>query len=64
MKDLIDEKGHEVIPRHYAFLAVNEAERLQRRDQLSKSNIYPIWYPSTDDHNECIEALLHKLMES
>ena len=59
---IVDRKGHENVPRHYAFLRLNEGEdRLARRDQLATANIYPIWY--TEDHDESIEALLEKLTE-
>ncbi|EKO3415612.1 SIR2 family protein [Vibrio fluvialis] len=59
---IVARKGYEHVPRHYAFLKLNEGEdRLARRDQLAAANIYPIWY--TDDHDESIEALLEKLTE-
>ena len=59
---IVARRGHEHVPRHYAFLKLNEGEdRLARRDQLAAANIYPIWY--TDDHDESIEALLEKLTE-
>ena len=59
---IVARRGHEHVPRHYAFLKLNEGEdRLVRRDQLVAANIYPIWY--TDDHDESIEALLEKLTE-
>lgn len=59
---IVARKGHEHVPRHYAFLKLNEDEdRLARRDQLAAANIYPIWY--TDDHDDSIEALLEKLTE-
>lgn len=59
---IVEKKGHENVPRHYAFLKLNEDDdRLARRDQLAAANIYPIWY--TEDHDESIEALLEKLAE-
>jgi hypothetical protein len=59
---IVERKGHENVPRHYAFLKLSEGDdRLARRDQLAAANIYPIWY--TDDHDESIEALLEKLAE-
>ncbi|EGQ9279504.1 SIR2 family protein [Vibrio vulnificus] len=62
LASIVARKGHEHVPRHYAFLKLNEGEdRLARRDQLAAANIYPIWY--TDDHDESIEALLEKLTE-
>lgn len=62
LAEIMQEKGIENLPRHYAFLKINDGDdRLARRDQLSAANIYPIWY--TEDHDECIEALLEKLAE-
>lgn len=62
LAEIMQEKGIENLPRHYAFLKINdEDDRLARRDQLAAANIYPIWY--TEDHDECIEALLEKLAE-
>jgi hypothetical protein len=62
MKKIVKKHGIEKIPRHYAFLRLNdENERLDRRDFLAEANIHPIWYK--DDHDECIEALLEKLLE-
>ena len=57
-------KGHNVATRHYAFLNIGEDEdRLARRDDLAKANIFPIWYPADEDHDECIESLFQKLIE-
>jgi len=54
-------QGGSTVP-HYAFIGLNnEAERLDRRDELAKANIHPIWYDANDDHDECIESLLLKL---
>lgn len=65
MKEYVASKGHDAITRHYAFVALKEDEdRLARRDALAAANIFPIWYSDDDDHDECIEALLHKLAES
>ncbi|WP_127508780.1 SIR2 family protein [Paenibacillus humicus] len=62
LTNIVQRKGSENVPRHYAFLQLqDEEERLARRDVLNAANIYPIWY--TDDHNKCIEALLEKLAE-
>lgn len=62
LTNIVQRKGSENVPRHYAFLQLqDEEERLARRDLLNAANIYPIWY--TDDHNKCIEALLEKLAE-
>ncbi|MER0363820.1 SIR2 family protein [Vibrio vulnificus] len=62
LRRIIDKKGPENVPRHYAFLKLNEGEdRIARKNQLGEANIFPIWY--TDDHDESIEALLEKLTE-
>ncbi|GGC62110.1 SIR2 family protein [Marinobacter halophilus] len=59
---IADRKGVENVPRHYAFLKLNDKEdRLARRDELAKANIYPIWY--TDNHDESLEALLEALAQ-
>lgn len=59
---IVERKGHENVPRHYAFIKLYEGEdRLTRRNELAAANIFPIWYE--DDHDECIEALLEKLAE-
>jgi len=64
LTQLVEEKGHDVATRHYAFLSIGEDEdRLARRDDLVKANIFPIWYPTDEDHDECIEALFSKLIE-
>ncbi|MBW4934464.1 SIR2 family protein [Marinobacter sp. F4206] len=56
------QKGVENIPRHYAFLKLRDDEdRLARRDELARANVYPIWY--TDDHDESLEALLEALAQ-
>ncbi len=60
----LEEKGHNFATRHYAFLNIGDGEdRLARRDDLVKANIFPIWYPAEEGHDECIEALLQKLVE-
>lgn len=60
----VNDKGHENMPRHYAFLkapstqeAMNEKSRM-----LANANIFPIWY-SGGDHDQAVEALLQKLDE-
>jgi len=64
LTQLVEEKGHDVATRHYALLSIGEDEdRLARRDDLAKANIFPIWYPADEDHDECIEALFQKLIE-
>jgi len=61
---LVEEKGYEVATRHYALLSISEDEdRLERKNDLAKANIFPIWYPADEDHDECIEALFQKLIE-
>lgn len=64
MADFACENGHDNVPRHYAFLEEPESEkvRIEKRQLLSQSNIYPIWYPQ-GEHDESIEALLVKLKE-
>jgi len=62
LSSIVQRKGIDNVPRHYALLRLNEGDdRLSRRDELAKANIFPIWY--TEDHDECIEALLEKLAE-
>lgn len=62
LKELFAEEGTTSMPRHYAFLKLEEEEeRVTRQQQLAEANIYPIWY--TGDHDQCIEALLEKLAE-
>lgn len=62
LKKIAQRKGIENIPRHYAFLKLDEPEnRLDRRDELVECNIHPIWY--TEDHDECLDALLEKLAD-
>lgn len=64
MRELVATKGHDRAVRHYAFLSLKKADdRLARRDELAHANIFPIWYPDEEDHDECIEALLLKLAE-
>lgn len=64
LTQLVMEKGHEVATRHYAFLSIREDEdRLARKNDLIKANIFPIWYPADEGHDKCIEALLLKLKE-
>ena len=64
MTNTMNSKDIDKFPRHYAFLSLKGTEdRLARRDQLSQSNIFPIWYPDDEDHDECIEALFVKLAE-
>lgn len=44
MANIMNRKGIDYVPRHYAFLSLKSTDdRLARRDQLSQSNIFPIW---------------------
>jgi len=60
----VSAKGHDRVPRHYAFLAAPAAEEVRRtwRTALANCNIYPIWYPG-GDHDDSIEALLYFLAD-
>lgn len=63
MIEIVNENGASSLPRHYAFLSLDETEdRVARKKNLAQANIFPIWYPN-DDHDESIEALLIKLKE-
>jgi hypothetical protein len=66
LKSLLADKGAASAVRHYAFLAVGDdnAERLKRKAELAEANIFPIWYPADEDHDECLMALLTKLAEN
>ncbi|MDY4382551.1 SIR2 family protein [Pectobacterium brasiliense] len=62
LQSIANRKGHENIPRHYAFLQLNDNNtRIKRQNELRRANIYPIWY--TGEHDECLEALLEKLVD-
>lgn len=64
MIEIAESKGHDSIPRHYAFLALASTDdRVARKNELAKANIFPIWYDADEDHDECIEALLVKLVD-
>ena len=63
MAEIVTEKGHDSLTRHYAFLALNEGDdRIERKRMLACANIFPIWY-AEGEHDESIEALLYKLMK-
>ncbi|HHB1579572.1 TPA: SIR2 family protein [Vibrio parahaemolyticus] len=63
MEELVTEKGHDSLPRHYAFLELKDGEnRIERKRMLARANIFPIWY-AEGEHDESIEALLYKLMK-
>jgi hypothetical protein len=63
LAEVVQEKGSENLPRHYAFLfsdpEKDDVNRIKRKEELAKSNIFPIWY--NGDHDESIEALLELL---
>ncbi|MCG7937086.1 MAG: SIR2 family protein [Candidatus Thiodiazotropha taylori] len=62
MKEIVAAEGHDCMPRHYAFMRLDEEiDRVARAHELAEANIYPIWY--TDDHDQSIEALLQKMAE-
>ncbi|MEA2019457.1 MAG: SIR2 family protein [Campylobacterota bacterium] len=64
MIEIAEEKGLPNIPRHYAFIGLyNEEERISRTTELTKANIFPIWYDGNGDHDDSIEALLLKLAD-
>lgn len=60
----VEAKGHDRVPRHYAFLSAPKSEdaRIVRKAELARFNIYPIWYP-TGEHDDSIEALLYGLAD-
>ncbi|UEB31410.1 SIR2 family protein [Haemophilus influenzae] len=62
LAEIVQEKGSENLPRHYAFLFSDpkkDVNRINKKEELAKSNIFPIWYDG--DHDESIEALLELL---
>lgn len=64
MKEIVAENGADTLPRHYAFIEEikDEKKRKQKKKDLAKANIFPIWYLE-EEHDESIEALFLKLME-
>ncbi len=63
MADIVNEYGADTLPRHYAFLSLNDGDdRVARKKELAAANIFPIWYFS-DDHDESLEALFLDLLE-
>ena len=63
MEEIVTEKGHDSLPRNYAFLELKDGEkRIERKRLLARANIFPIWY-TEGEHDESIEALLYKLMK-
>lgn len=64
MIEIAQTKGHDNIPRYYAFLALSSSDdRIARKNELAEANIFPIWYDADEDYDECIEALLVKLVD-
>lgn len=62
LKNIVKRKGPDEFTRHYAFLKEENSEtRVKRSKELAECNIHVIWY--TDDHDECLDALLEKLVE-
>lgn len=62
LKNIVERKGQENSPRHYAFLPLESPNnRIKRNKELAACNIHVIWY--VDDHDECLDALLEKLAE-
>ncbi len=60
----VNKKGHEKVPRHYAFMKApsTQMEINTKSRKLANANIFPIWY-SGGDHDQAVEALLQKLDE-
>jgi hypothetical protein len=57
MIEVVDEYKAETLPRHYAFLELKDIDdRVARKKELARANIFPIWYPE-GDHDESVEAL-------
>ena len=64
MIDVVEEHGAETLPRHYAFLELkNGDDRVARKKELARANIFPIWYPE-GEHDESIEALFTLMLEA
>lgn len=63
MIDVVEEYSAETLPRHYAFLELkNDDDRVARKKELARANIFPIWYPE-GEHDESIEALFTLMLE-
>lgn len=63
MMEVVEENSPETLPRHYAFLELkNGDDRVARKKELARANIFPIWYPE-GEHDESIEALFTLMME-
>jgi len=64
MKAVIAQYGSETLPKHYAILELRETDdSVTRRKYLAEANIFPIWYEE-GTHDESIEALFLKLLET
>lgn len=65
LRKFVSEKGANSAVRHYAFIPVSDDNnaRIARKNELAEANIFPIWYPADEDHDECLMALLEKLVE-
>ncbi len=64
MIEVVKKRGAESLPRHYAFLELKKSDdRVARKKELAKANIFPIWYPESD-HDESIEALFTLIIGS
>jgi len=64
MIGVVEEYGAEALPRHFAFLELkNDDDRVARKKQLARANIFPIWYPE-GEHDDSIEALFTLMLES
>lgn len=63
MAEIVTEHSADTLPRHYAFLSLNDGDdRVARKKVLASANIFPIWY-FEDDHDECLESLFLALLE-
>jgi len=64
MMEVVKEYSPESLPRHYAFLELKDSDdRVARKKELAKANIFPIWYPE-GEHDESIEALFTLMLEN
>lgn len=64
MVHVVEKYGAETLPRHYALLELkNDDDRVARKKQLARANIFPIWYPE-GEHDDSIEALFTLMLES
>ena len=64
MREIVAEYGEASLPRHYAFLELKGSDdRVARKKDLAHANIFPIWYDE-GDHDEALEALFLKLLET